>query len=282
MKKTSNNSTPLSSLLIDEEDEAFFEQYLKGESSLSETYQKVNSPEPPEMLDQNILSAARKKSSEMQKKSVQWWQQPASWAASVAVFSLAALLTHQTWQAEQDFSEQDFAPIDAVETIQADKTYTASPRLLPNDVKEKKRTHHGDNNDSRKLLYKSAPAPVMPAAQEYISRKPIISPPERANKSQTQGVVLGDTVTDDAGRFVPSELSEESVLIEKREQKNNLSKEQGLGEYYSKEQSHQLEKIQQLIKQGKFDEAKEILQQFKVKYPEMPINPVLLQQLSPY
>ncbi len=276
MKKTSSNSASMNI-----EDEIFFEKHLQHESSLSEQYQNIESPTPSDTLDQNILSIARKTSRETQKQATHWWQQPASWAASVAVFSLAALLSHQTWLAEQNISEQDFAPKDAIEAKQNSETLSLpSDSVVPNRTKEKMHRRLNDKNDSRKLLFKSAPAPIMPVLQERQSRHPLKTLPIETNQTQTQEIGMDEAEMDSIEITIqPLPLREKAVLTEKKEQVSRVHYSKA---NYSKAQSLLLDKIQLLIEQGRIDEAKELMQQFKLKYPEISISPVILQHLSPY
>lgn len=280
MKKTSSNSASMSI-----EDEIFFEKHLQHESSLSELYQDIESPTPSDTLDQSILSIARKASRKPLKQSTHWWQQPASWAASVAVFSLAALLSHQIWLTEQNISEQDFAPKEAIEAKQnIEPLSSPSDSIVPNHAKEKMHRRLSDKNDSRKLLFKSEPAPIIPAAQERTLRSPLKTLSIEADQTHTQKSGMDEAEMDSEMDSIEITiqalpLREETVLTEKKEQdvRGHSSKAN-----YSKAQSLHLDKIQLLIEQGKIDEAKELIQQFKIKYPEISVSPVILQHLSPY
>jgi len=262
MKKNTHNSTP-----ADNEDNAFFEKYLQGESLLSDLYQQTESPEPSDTLNQSILSAARSYSEQTKKKTNHWWTQPGSWAASIAIFSLVALLTHETWLAEQTLLEKDFSPAPSVETSQSSERFS--------DSQAKKFSPHREKNDSRKLLYKSAPAPIMPAASGYMMPGKN-SPMDSLSELSESFPRARSIAADDADSAVPTAaqtLAQPTFAQEKEQKKLKAA---------DSEPQLMLDEIQQLMKNNQLDKARALLIQLRTKYPDTPIDPVILQQLSPY
>ena len=261
------------------QDEAFFEDYLQGNSQLSDLYQKADSPEPSEELNQSILSAAEastEKTSSVIPIRTHWWAQPASWAASVAIFSLVGLLAHNTWLAEQDASEKDFFQKPSINNrslstplpgkVKAESDFQTTPSAKPL-AQAKKRIPQEEKNDSRKLLYKIRPAPVMQAAPAYMKR----------NKT---GAVSDEVNTHiEALEYAGAPTQSLSEMEQKKQLSPSAKKRY---KTQSTEQQLWLEKISQLIKDNQPDKARELMRQFKIKYPDYPIDPVILQHLSPY
>ncbi len=138
------------------EDDTFFDNYLQGNSELSGLYQETDCAPPSHQIDQNILTAAQASTAE-QKATKR--PSPLAWAASIAIFSLAGLLTLNTWQAEQELPppvlSKTSAPIESADVLQQESSYK-------NINKETK-------NDTRQLLYTSQPAPIMPAASQKMT-----------------------------------------------------------------------------------------------------------------
>ncbi|MCU7938767.1 MAG: hypothetical protein KZQ64_12260 [gamma proteobacterium symbiont of Bathyaustriella thionipta] len=257
MKKQSNNK----------QDDNFFDDYLEGKSSLSEIYQQIDSAEPSDKLNQSILSAARV-STEQTAITKNSWTQTASWAASVAAISLVGILAHNTWQAEQDAAqtlEEDGLP----SLSQPERVLKAKPgkaemessmpagRSAPAHARAKKNVLSNSANDSRKLLYKSAPAPVMPSAPGYFELNKTES---LSDKSQVQAF-------EDAHKEILA-----SPAVEAKKIKQDRFSEQQI----------MLNKIIQLIDNNKIEQAQKLLFQFKTNYPNYPVDPVILKHLSPY
>ncbi len=277
MKK---NNTPTAS--PDSQDEVFFENYLQGNSPLSDLYQKADSPEPSDELNQKILSAARISAEKAPPPlKTHWWAKPGSWAASAVIFSLAGILAHNTWQAEQDALEKDLLPEQSLskKSIPSDYSMPSESKVSTESefqtsssgrplAQAKKRIPQEEKNDSRKLLYKSTPAPVMQAAPKYMTRSQIGSV---ADMTETEVLKM-----ENAGDKIQSLPELEMQVDEKEQSANRLNQEQ------EQEQQLWLKKISQLIANEKFAEAQQLLLQFKIKYPDYPIDPVILQHLSPY
>lgn len=257
---------------LNEQDNKFFDAYLEGDSPLSEIYKNIDSAEPSNKLNQAILSAARA-SADQSSDSKSWWTQAGSWAASVAIISLVGILTHNTWQAEQDtvhkeiqgesldsFSQHFSQQRSAAKPV-PDKTQKEPDSQLgtsaPSHAHEKKYILQDNEKDSRKLLYKSAPAPVMQAAPRSFE---LNKPASLLEESQIQAFEKAQ----DEIQYLPK-------IEAKRTKKKQLT-----------EQQIRLNEISQLIEKNKIEQAQELLLQFKTKYPDYPIDPVILKQLSPY
>lgn len=270
-----NNSTSSP----EHQDETFFEDYLQGNSQLSDLYQKAAVPEPSDKLNQSILSAAKastEKTSSVIPVKTHWWTQPASWAASIAIFSLVGLVAHNTWMAEQDASEKDFfqkpsvnngslsTPLPGKAKAESDLQTNNSAKPL---AQAKKRIAQEEKNDSRKLLYKIKPAPVMQAAPAYMKRNKTGSVSDEVNTHIEVMEYAGDSI---------------QPLPEMEEQKQISPSVNKKYKAHSTEQQLWLEKISQLIKDNQPDKARELMRQFRIKYPDYPIDPVILQHLSPY
>jgi len=268
-KETNNSQNIVNDPGIDKQDNDFFTEYLKGNSELSEFYKKIDAAEPPNKLDESILSAARascKKSSATQN----WWTQPGSWAASVAIISLAGILAHNTWQADKDVLQQEIqkAQQESLEPL-SQQLSTAKPdqaKMAPDTQEEKSaapRTRAKKNilqdqeNDSQKLLYKAAPTPVMQSAPEHFELNKSKS---LLKESQIQGF-----------KDAHEEIVNLPEIEAQKTEKSRLT-----------EQQIWLDKISQLIEQNKIEKAQKSLLQFIAKYPDYPIDPVILKHLSPY
>jgi len=124
-------------------------------------------------------------------------------------------------------------------------------------TRAKKNISTDNSKDSRKLLYKSAPVPVMQSAPVYFESTKSMSLLKEKRVHQ-----LNDT---------HEEISPLPEVEEKKAQQSYLSKQQ-----------IELNKISQFIEDNKITEAQKLLLQFKTKYPDYPIDPVILKRLSPY
>jgi hypothetical protein len=260
----------------DASDEAYFENYLRGDSPLSDLYQKTDCSEPSEALNQGIISAAKasakvsreETSSTIHTKkssSTHWWKQPYSLAASFAIFSLVGILAHNIWQAEQNAIEKELSPVPSIHKKQrAYSTPLADQITTGSDFQDKNSySPQEEKNDSRKLLYKIKPAPVMQAAPNYMKRNQMGS--------------LAEEIS-------PAILEMESVdeHLQPTIQTADKFKKEFKGSTDLTEQALWLEKISLLIKNNKIDEAHELMLQFKIKYPDYIIDPVIFQRLPPY
>lgn len=288
---------------IASQDDTYFEEYLQGDSQLSKLYQKTTTPEPPETLDQSILSAAVNQTSAhttaqaitaSQRKNP-WWTKAGSWAATFAIFSLLALVTHKTWLEEQQLREGEYLPQDVIlqDQIQQDihsgqtgeesdtsgqtqqevfSNASVSPagahlQTPPSAIPVKQHIIRKEQNDSRKLLYKSAPAATMQAAPEFMQR----------SKMDYQAGSIPDSLH--------SYTQGSSMAIDKQQKQTGLE-EKVLDEnkitvdLSSDEQQIWLHKINHLIKEKQFDKAKALLKEFRIKYPDASIDPTIIQSLS--
>lgn len=268
---------------MNELDSKFFDTYLEGDSPLSEVYQKVDCAQPSNKLNQTILSAARA-SAEQSSGSKSGWTQAGSWAASVAIISLAGLLAHNTWQAEQDavhkelqgespnsFSQTQtqadlLAKPDAVSRpykagLEADIQVEQEVQVLS---RAKKSISRDKSKDSRMLLYKSAPAPVMQSA------------PEHFELNKTAPLLKASQIQGFADVHKEIQHSPE-VKAERAQEKPLAGQTKPLAE-----QQAVFKQITQLIENNKIEQAQALLLQFKTKYPDYPVDPVILKHLSPY
>ncbi len=264
----------------DKQDEVFFEQYLQGKSTLSDIYQNTDCPKPSNELDQSILNAAKTSIENSKLSNVMrpnHWYQPLSWAASIAIFSLVGLLTLNTWESEQDNLEQEllqpqaiseersvFSPVSSgisnfdsnSHLKKRNKPLSQSKEMIPQEVK----------NDSRKLLYKNEAIPEMQAAPAYMGRNQIGTLPKR--KSLNSDGALASTPAAIADEIIETK---QSTLIP---QKQDVT--------HSTDQEIWLNRVRLLINKNKIDEAHELIAQFRIKYPDYPIDPIILQNLAPY
>jgi len=154
MNKNKQSSTTNNS--INPEDDAFFDNYLQGKSTLSELYQNTDCAPPSQQLDQKILNAAQKSTTEEKAKT---GKPPIAWAASIAIFSLVGLLTLNTWQ-----TEQETLPLPSSEA----DTHTDSANFIQQESFFKKSNKEA-KTDTRQLLYPPQPAPVIHAAPKKIT-----------------------------------------------------------------------------------------------------------------
>ena len=250
---------------ISPEDEAFFQDYLKKNSGLSQQFQKIPTPEPARELDQLILEAARKQASRHS-----WWYHPGSWAATLAIMALAGLLSHNLWQSDQQQLEQKHeqtvfpasalsipkektSPAQTTETDTINVPVMSRPQTQaePAGVQPAKRTFTNSSIDTRQLRFKGAPAPVMPA-------------------TRTLQPAAAET------RLAEEELG--SISFTHPETATSALKKQMP---VASEAQQWLEKIRQHLEQGQIDEARTMLIQFKQRFPEHTVDPEILQQLSP-
>ena len=232
MNSNNDHHTPSS----DEQDEQYFSNYLQGNSSLSDIYQHTITAEPSAALDKKILSAARKHCES--KTTSHWWAKPASWAASAAIFSLAGLLTFNTWQAEKTRTEQDLsaaAPMSAAAPSPAAINTTLNPEAEVKQkafARQKLQIRKKSTNDTRRAVYNSAPAPLLESM---------------------------------AGSSAATAQSAASYSRQNFRQNPQQIQQQ----------------IKNLLTEHKQDEARRLLLQLQTNYPDYPVDPVILQQLSP-
>lgn len=267
---------------VDKQDEAFFEQYLQGESPLSKVYKKTDSAEPSDELDQIILNAAKtsiEQNASTHAVESKNWPHSLSWAASIAIFSLVGLLTLSTWQAEQENLEQELLKPQTISEEQDLLSPESSEKKRNKPLGQAKQTIPQEvNNDSRKLLYKNEVVPEMQAAPAYMRSRPINtlskSKSSVLNAPKSQKIEATNTST-------PSTISVADEVIEEKQSIDGAPQKQGFT--YSTEQEIWLDKIRLLIKQNKLDEAHELMHQFRIKYPDYTIDdPVILPSLAPY
>lgn len=211
-----------------DEDEQYFSDYLQGNSSLSNLYQQTAAPEPSSALDDTILSAANRHIES--KKTPHWWTQPASWAASAAIFSLLGLLTLNTWQLEKAETDSSLAMPEP-----GSKATVAADIQFQSMTEQKQRIQKKSQQDTRKLIYKQTAAPTS------------------IPKSEIQ--------------FMPGKPMAAKVMSQAEQDKQNPV--------------HYLQQVKHLITENKLDEARQELQKLQTKYPNYPVDPVILQHLSP-
>jgi len=237
----------------DKQEEEFFTQYLQGTSRLSEIYQNTDTPEPSDKINQHIIAEARKAAARKKAINSSWLAKPGSWAATIAIVSLVGLLTLNTWQKEQDELQRPLRETLAPQAPLAEEE-SGSPVESRFEIKEKK--------DSRKLIFKSAPAPVL----------------QKAQKKSLSGRVGSGLSTEDIETV---KTLADQPLPASSENYSDLSQEPGkLEDAFSSEQQ-QLLKIKQLLENKQLEEARQLLTQFRKKYPHYPIDPVILRHLSP-
>ena len=255
-------------------DEEFFTQYLQGESRLSKLYQKTDTPAPSDRLNASILAAAEKQASRNN-----WWANPGSWAATVAIVSLVGLLTHNLLQEEQDqllkkpfqdhMEQQSFsAPLPAAK-LKSRSESMSEPELIVEpelDVLNRANVNRDSrtnvNRDSRRLLFKSAPAPVLPAASGNLFSE------QSASFFETKGEAKGENIGEEdikAIQTLSNQPADEEIRLP-----HDLSDEQ-----------QQLLNIKKLLENNQLEAAEKLLARFKEKYPDYPIDPVILEHLSP-
>lgn len=272
--------------------EEIFHHYLRGESQLSKLYQQLETPEPSAQLNQIILNAAKKEAS---RKS--WWTKPASWAATIALVSITGLLTHNTWKKEQDQQQipfpvkmeqrsfSEFHPDSDSGTQDQDivETESASPAkpvmqqaTAVDTVRKRKDSPDNQINDSRKLIFKSAPVPVLQTAPKSLlleQSDPGLSEKDIELINTQPNSFSAQTTTKPAGSSVQESLEEKTTYSDQITG--------GLTTTASLEQQW-LGKISQLLENNQTEEARRLLDNFRKKYPNYPVDPVILQQLSPY
>ncbi|MCU7832972.1 MAG: hypothetical protein KZQ56_10340 [gamma proteobacterium symbiont of Lucinoma myriamae] len=195
--------------------------------------------------------------------------------------ALVGILAHNTWQAEQDAVQKEIQGEGLDQLLQpqlqpqlqagklakqkpasrADKARMESDAQIEQDTqartRAKKKITSDNSKDSRKLLYKSAPVPVMQSAPAYFESTNSKSLLEEKRVHQ-----LNDS---------HEEIQASPEVELKKAQMNHLSKQQ-----------MEFNKISQFIENNEITEAQKLLLQFKTKYPDYPIDPVILKRLSPY
>ena len=251
---------------ITPEDEAFFQDYLKKNSRLSRQFQKIPTPEPSSELDQLILEAAQK-----QTRRPSWWYHPGSWAATLAIVSLAGLLSHNIWQSDQQQIKQKHeqsvfpastlsapdektsqAPTTEADTINAPTISRPQTKAEPAGLQPAKQAFTDASIDTRQLRFKSVPAPVKPAPQVIQS----VTTEAHLSEEELEAMTLKrpDIATGSVKKQMPATSEIQQLL----------------------------DNIRQLIERGQKDEARAMLAEFKKRFPEHTVDPVILQQLSPY
>lgn len=255
----------------DQADEQFFDQYLQGHSSLSELYHQADAPIPSEQLDQSILTAARQ-----QAGNNHWWHKPGSWAATIALFSLIGLLAHNTWQRDQDYIQQE-GQQQAFPDARSKAESEIPPGITPaRPVAERQRLEtaaeesaaNAAKKDTGKLRTQAAPAPAISDMMESRSSQPAgMSVQEEVVDTRGNFSVRSKAMSADKAQKTSATLG--ATTVEKRLADPDI------------EAGQQLQHIEQLLTDDRFDEARELFQQFRKKYPDYPLDPVILQQLSP-
>lgn len=238
-------------------DEEFFQQYLQGDSQLSELFQQTESPEPSNQLDQTIIAAAKHQAGKNQ-----WWKKPGSWVATIAVISLVALLAHNTWQIEQDYIQHqdaphvfpDAPPEEAEFEIQSQPASKAMPTAAQRSkARPEKFLQRRETKDARKPLYKTAPAPVLTIPSENRLSEQADAVPE-AEAMDTLGNLSGIKAKESVrGKSLPEADAQQW-----------------------------LEKIKHLLSNNQSKEAQQLFMEFRKKFPDYPVDPVILRQMSPY
>ncbi|MDX2505704.1 MAG: hypothetical protein QNL62_14685 [Gammaproteobacteria bacterium] len=233
------------------QDEDFFTQYVQRKSRLSDLYKKAQAAEPSDKLNQAILTAARKQSSR------NWWSKPGSWAATVALISLIGLLTHNTWQEKQNRFQQ--SPLQKPIEQRSDSAPQARNVIQPEEKK-----------DSRKLIFKSAPAPVLKAA------------PGNLLSDQADNLITEDDI--DSLHWLSTQthqIPDATMEVGIKAKQPSAHERDEVPDDFSNPQQW-LQKIKHLIEHKQIEQARKLLARFKEKYPNYPVDTVILQHLPPY
>ena len=127
------------------------------------------------------------------------------------------------------------------------------------------------SKDSRQLRYQAAPAPVMSPRAEPLGQSYIESRLKKESKPM-------EAMTDLAADEAPATLLEKEQLQPSVYRDTNIE-----GESVPINEPQQwLQTIEQYLQKGQTEQARQLLEQLRKKYPEYPVDPVILQQLSPY
>lgn len=273
-------NSPDNTVKIDDErqDSEYFDRYLQKDSPLSRQYQVTPTPEPSEQLNQTILAAAQKQASKNH-----WWHQPSSWVATIAIVCLAGLLSHNIWQTEQENLKQEITPsiiapepsafseekVESVGAVQSKPIVRSTAKSQPLSAQPAKKAFSTDQTkDSRGLRFKSTSAPVMPRSAASLS-----SPPSEKKVLNEEDVHVIQSTTNlrPSRQIMDTTKSKEKQLDSlKQDMKQQLTAPQWLN------------KIKYLIEQGQYQKARQQLSKFRQIHPEYPVDPIILEQLSPY
>lgn len=252
-----------------DQDDLFFDAYIEGDSPLSETYKAIDCAAPSKQLDRTILAAA-KAAAEQASQGKSRWAQASSWAASIAIISLAGILAHNTWQAEEDALHQEIPIAKQDKILPEKKSMPVQPEAASIGADRKTQTFsrgkenisRDTTNDSRKLIYQSAPAPVMQSAPAYFN-----ATKTKSLKQESRIQALQEQQFENS----PERVIKRHEPLAKKAPKKPLTKQQT-----------ELNIISRLIESNNISQAQKLLLEFKTKYPDYPIDPVIIKHLSPY
>ena len=271
MKHPTDNIDKLINTEKTMQEDEFLDHYLQKKSFLSKQYLELDTPTPSDKLDKTILAAAHQQANKRL-----WWRRPSSWAASIAIVSLAGLLTHNLWLSEQNSLPQssisDSQPdlLSESDTLE-DSGFSSEEKAVNTYVPAQKVLLKDKSKDSRQLRYQAAPAPVMSPRAEPLGQSYIES---RLKKESIPMEAMTGLAADEA----PATLLEKEQLQPSVYRDTNIE-----GESVPINEPQQwLQTIEQYLQKGQTEQARQLLEQLRKKYPEYPVDPVILQQLSPY
>ncbi len=227
---------------------------MNDEQFISEFYQQIDMPEPAAELDHKILNAARR-----QQPVRPWWQQAGSWAAGIIIASFVGMLSFHTWQAEQQTLQQESsdlgtpAPIPATSpapvSIQGNMT---AEEILPADKTAGRTTHSVRETRTSQPVPSSAPT-------QYQAKKAF----RHMSTNDTRQLNFNRP---QAAAAMPS-------------QSNQLMLQPA---FIAATPQQMLTTIYRLIKTRQLEKARILLSEYQRKYPQEPVDPVILRQLTPY
>lgn len=226
---------------------------VSDEQFISELYHNIDMPEPAAELDHKILNAARR-----HQPVRPWWQQAGSWAAGIIIASFVGILSFHSWQAEQQILQQESSDL---------RTPAPTPVTTPAPASIQAAMTAGE---------------VLPAGID----------------SQATGSARGPRNSQPAGGSAPTQYRARKAfrhMSTNDTRQLNFNRPQAAAAIppQSKQTILQpaligatsqqtLTTILRLIKTGQLEKAGVLLSEYQKKYPQEPVDPVILRQLAPY
>ena len=223
------------------------QDYLDGDSSLSRSYRQEGSEGPSSQIDDNILAAARREAKSKPHSVINpfgsQWMVPASLAAALVV---------------------------AIGLVMTLEDETGMPLLEPEAVQEQ--VMEEDRIDVRKSVEGEAIRKKAPAARARKETKPASQLKPAADRAYQ----MEESETP-AAAPVPSRLVAPKKKL--RQQSESVAPAEGkastaAGVAADKETTREqwLIQIKDLIQQGRQDEANKLIEQFRERFPDYPID----------
>jgi len=238
----------------------FYQDYLEGQSDLSDLYQQSETVQPSEKIDQTILNAAKKQSNKSQLVHFPTGRHSRyySLAAGIAVFSLVGLLVFKTWETEQKHLQPEFS-VESTAPTEADYIPSAAESRLGTSIKTNSSAARDDLLE-KEQAYKSPP-------KEEEAIRPAPAPAALALEYQA------------TRKISPAMMRSKATALPQKNKKQSPQKMMDR-EIQSISAQDWLKKIQELISTDKRQQAKEELALFIQAYPDYPVDNELIKAIE--